>query len=57
MSEPVTSKSVTAMPVTSDPRSVDPVHVEIIQGTLASVEREVETAIGRTARSGPWKRR
>ncbi len=29
----------------------DPVLVEIVAGTLASVEREVETAIGRTARS------
>ncbi len=31
--------------------SVDPVVLEIVQGTLASVEREVETAIARTARS------
>jgi N-methylhydantoinase B len=30
---------------------VDPILVEIVEGTLASVEREVETAIGRTARS------
>ncbi len=30
---------------------VDPVLVEIVEGTLASVEREVETAIGRTSRS------
>lgn len=30
---------------------VDPVLVEIVAGTLASVEAEVETAIGRTARS------
>src|SRR5918995_1104219 len=29
----------------------DPVLVEIVQGYLASVEQEVETAIGRTARS------
>src|SRR5262245_63826947 len=29
----------------------DPVLVEIVKGTLASIEREVETAIGRTARS------
>ena len=29
----------------------DPVLVEIVQGTLASVEREVETAIARTSRS------
>ncbi|PSK98624.1 N-methylhydantoinase B [Haloactinopolyspora alba] len=29
----------------------DPVLVEIVQGYLASVEREVETAIGRTSRS------
>ena len=27
----------------------DAVLVEIVQGTLASVEREVETAIGRTS--------
>ena len=31
--------------------SVDPVLVEIVEGTLASIEQEVETAIGRTARS------
>jgi N-methylhydantoinase B len=30
---------------------VDPVTCEIVEGTLASIEREVETAIGRTARS------
>jgi len=31
--------------------AVDPVLVEIVEGYLASVEEEVETAIGRTARS------
>ncbi|MEU9123578.1 hydantoinase B/oxoprolinase family protein [Streptomyces sp. NPDC048506] len=31
--------------------SVDPVVLEIVEGTLASVEREVETAIARTSRS------
>jgi N-methylhydantoinase B len=31
--------------------SVDPVTLEIVEGTLASIEKEVETAIGRTARS------
>ncbi len=31
--------------------SVDPVLLEIVRGSLASIEREVETAIGRTARS------
>src|SRR4051794_9853907 len=30
---------------------VDPILLEIVEGTLASIEREVETAIGRTARS------
>lgn len=30
---------------------VDPIVLEIVEGTLASVEKEVETAIGRTARS------
>ena len=30
---------------------VDPVLLEIVKGSLASIEREVETAIGRTARS------
>jgi N-methylhydantoinase B len=30
---------------------VDPIVLEIVEGTLASIEREVETAIGRTARS------
>ena len=37
--------------LTPEGTSVDPVLVEIVQGTLASVEREVETAIGRTSRS------
>lgn len=32
-------------------KNVDPVLLEIVEGTLASVEREVETAIARTARS------
>ncbi|NUT39145.1 MAG: hydantoinase B/oxoprolinase family protein [Thermoactinospora sp.] len=31
--------------------SADPILVEIVEGTLASVEKEVETAIARTARS------
>ncbi|MFE3449367.1 hydantoinase B/oxoprolinase family protein [Nonomuraea sp. NPDC059194] len=31
--------------------TVDPILVEIVEGTLASVEKEVETAIARTARS------
>src|ERR1051326_2538831 len=31
--------------------SADPVLVEMVQGALASVEMEVETAIGRTSRS------
>ncbi|MBO0866959.1 MAG: hydantoinase B/oxoprolinase family protein [Micromonosporaceae bacterium] len=38
--------------MTADPiHPADPIVVEIIEGTLASVEKEVETAIGRTARS------
>jgi len=32
-------------------KGVDPIVLEIVEGTLASVEKEVETAIGRTARS------
>jgi N-methylhydantoinase B len=32
-------------------KDVDPIVLEIVEGTLASVEREVEEAIGRTARS------
>ena len=32
-------------------KGVDPVVVEIVEGSLASIEMEVETAIGRTARS------
>lgn len=32
-------------------QSADPVLVEIVAGTLASVEKEIETAIGRTSRS------
>ena len=35
----------------TDVTDVDPVLVEIVEGYLASVETEVETAIGRTARS------
>jgi N-methylhydantoinase B len=31
--------------------AMDPVLLEIVEGTLASIEKEVETAIGRTARS------
>ncbi len=31
--------------------NVDPVLLEIVKGSLASIEKEVETAIGRTARS------
>src|SRR5215207_6226237 len=39
-------------PLTSDAgASADPVLVEIVQGSLASVEMEVETAIARTSRS------
>jgi len=30
--------------------AIDPILIEIVTGTLASVEAEVETAIGRTAR-------
>ncbi|KAB7743687.1 hydantoinase B/oxoprolinase family protein [Nostocoides sp. F2B08] len=37
--------------LTPEGASVDPILVEIVQGTLASVEMEVETAIGRTSRS------
>jgi N-methylhydantoinase B len=33
------------------PKSVDPILLEIVQGTLASIEKEVEDAIGRTSRS------
>ncbi|RIJ67001.1 hydantoinase B/oxoprolinase family protein [Nakamurella silvestris] len=35
----------------NSPTAVDPILVEIVAGTLASVEAEVETAIGRTSRS------
>ena len=39
-------------PLTADAgASADPVLVEIVQGSLASVEQEVETAIARTSRS------
>ncbi len=37
--------------LTPEGGTVDPVLVEIVQGTLASVEKEVETAIARTSRS------
>ena len=35
----------------TDVTEVDPILVEIVEGYLASVEKEVETAIGRTSRS------
>ncbi|MFC3806751.1 hydantoinase B/oxoprolinase family protein [Terrabacter sp. MAHUQ-38] len=37
--------------LTSEGTIVDPILVEIVEGTLASVEMEVETAIARTSRS------
>ncbi|MDC5698374.1 hydantoinase B/oxoprolinase family protein [Intrasporangium calvum] len=37
--------------LTPEGTSVDPILVEIVEGTLASVEMEVETAISRTSRS------
>jgi N-methylhydantoinase B len=37
--------------LTERAESVDPVLLEIVAGSLASIEKEVETAIGRTARS------
>ncbi len=37
--------------LTSRERAVGPVLLEIVAGSLASIEKEVETAIGRTARS------
>jgi len=40
----------TATPLRPD-ATVDPVVLEIVQGTLASIEKEVEDAIGRTSRS------
>jgi len=39
------------MPSVQPDKAVDPVLVEIVEGYLASVELEVETAIGRTSRS------
>jgi N-methylhydantoinase B len=36
---------------TSTTKGVDPIVLEIVQGTLASIEKEVEDAIGRTSRS------
>ncbi len=37
--------------LTPEGTTIDPILIEIVQGTLASVEMEVETAIGRTSRS------
>lgn len=52
MSALVTSDSGTSDSGTSGSKlTADPVLVEIVAGTLASVEKEVETAIGRTSRS------
>jgi N-methylhydantoinase B len=42
---------VTARTLTGEPGPVDPVLLEIIAGSLASIEKEVETAIARTSRS------
>ncbi|MFC7329513.1 hydantoinase B/oxoprolinase family protein [Marinactinospora rubrisoli] len=42
---------MTAAHPTGGVRAADPVVLEIVEGTLASVEREVETAIARTSRS------
>ncbi|MEU0933672.1 hydantoinase B/oxoprolinase family protein [Embleya sp. NPDC005971] len=43
--------SATATTAQDALHGVDPVLLEIVEGTLASVEMEVETAIGRTSRS------
>jgi N-methylhydantoinase B len=45
------SRSATRRTLTGSTASVDPVLLEIVAGSLASIEKEVETAIGRTARS------
>jgi N-methylhydantoinase B len=37
--------------LTSEATTADPIVLEIVQGTLASIEKEVEDAIGRTSRS------
>jgi N-methylhydantoinase B len=42
---------VSGRTLTDGGEAVDPVLLEIIAGSLASIEKEVETAIGRTARS------
>ena len=39
------------MSLTDSSVAADPVLVEIVAGTLAAIEREVETSIGRTSRS------
>ncbi|GGI09818.1 hydantoinase B/oxoprolinase family protein [Egicoccus halophilus] len=39
------------MSATDTTAAVDPIVLEIVQGTLASIEKEVEDAIGRTSRS------
>src|ERR1022692_3783473 len=45
------SERVSGRTLTGGGDVVDPVLLEIIAGSLASIEREAETAIGRTARS------
>ena len=42
---------VTDVQKVSDKLAADPVLVEIVAGTLAAIEMEVETSIGRTSRS------
>jgi N-methylhydantoinase B len=42
---------MTARTLTGEPGPADPVLLEIIAGSLASIEKEVETAIARTSRS------
>ncbi len=51
MVDAVVVDAVVVGPVVVDPVVVDPVLVEIVEGSLASIEREVETAIARTSRS------
>lgn len=47
----MSGRVVSGRTLTRGGEAVDPVLLEIIAGSLASIEKEVETAIGRTARS------
>ena len=51
MSQSASSKPWPVPPKKPAPRDVDPIVLQIVEGTLNSIEAEIEYAIERTARS------